>query len=122
METIGILSLVKDVYVPLTNIRRFTAIFTTIDTIVAEIQQAQDSSGTGTKAITGLQLSETGAGTYIISGQVDLLDGTQTPGSEFDHVAIIVTSGTVVVLGLFSEDHLELPPDSLVTIAAEVCL
>lgn len=122
METIGLLSLVKDVYCPLTNYRRFTAIFTTTDTINAEIKQAQDSSGTGAKAITGLALDETGAGTYIISGQVGLLDEAQTPGSEFDHVAIIVTSGTVTVIAFIAEEPLELPPDSVVAIVGEVLL
>ena len=118
METIGLLSLVKDVYVPLSEFRRFTAIFTTTDTINAEIQQASDSSGTGTKAITGLSLDETGAGTYVISGHVGMLDSAQVPGSEFDHVAIIVTSGTVTVIALIGEEPLEKPPTNLVTITA----
>lgn len=122
METIGLLSLVKDVYVPLTNYRRFTAIFTTTDTINAEIKQAQDASATGAKAITGLSLDETGAGTYVISGQVGLLDMAQTPGSEFDHVAIIVTSGTVTVIAFIAEENMEGPPESVVTITKAVIL
>ena len=119
METIGILSLVKDTFVSLYEFRRFTAIFRTTDTIDAEIQQAQDASGTGAKAIAGLSLDETGTGTYAISGHAGMLDSAQIPGSEFNHIAIIVNSGTVVVLGLFGEEPLRKPPIGRVLMTGE---
>jgi hypothetical protein len=122
METIGLLAIAKDVYCPLNKHRRFTAILSTSDTINAEIQQAQDASGTGTKAIPGLALDETGAGVYIISGQIGLLDASQIPGSEFDHVAIVVTSGTVTVIAFIAEEPLELPPYSVAAIVKEVVI
>ena len=122
METFGVLSLVKDVYVPLPNFRRFTAIVTTTDTLDVQINQAQDAAGTGAKIVPGVTLSATGAGMYVISGSVNLLDSAQVPGSEFDHVALIVTSGTVTVIGLFGEEPLYLPTKSVVAVVGEVVL